>query len=89
MTKPKESAAAGWWKLTAPFCPDPDRERRRLETQSGQVWSTVELAGQFDVMGFLAPYVVVRRKSDGFKGSLELQHSPRFYFNFERDPKAP
>jgi hypothetical protein len=27
--------------------------------------------------------VVVRRRSDGGKGSLEFQHQPRFYFNFQ------
>jgi hypothetical protein len=32
--------------------------------------------------GFKAPLVVVRRKSDGKKGSLEFQHQPRFYFGF-------
>jgi hypothetical protein len=34
------------------------------------------------VVGFTAPYVVVRRRSDGKKGSLEFQHDPRFYFGF-------
>ncbi len=33
----------------------------------------------------LAPYVVVRRKSDGQKGSLEFQHHPRYYFRFQLD----
>lgn len=31
----------------------------------------------------MAPLVVVRRKADGVKGSLEFQHNPRFYFNFQ------
>jgi hypothetical protein len=34
------------------------------------------------VIGFMAPLVVVRRRSDGKKGSLEFQHSPRHYFGF-------
>jgi hypothetical protein len=29
--------------------------------------------------------VVVRRKADGAKGSLEFQSAPRFFFNFEPD----
>jgi hypothetical protein len=33
----------------------------------------------------MAPFVVVRRKADGRKGSLEFQHHPRFYFNFMPD----
>lgn len=56
--------------------------RAALEAEHGQVWDTSELTGDFDVTGFMAPLVVVRRKSDGVKGSLEFQHSPRFYFSF-------
>jgi len=58
--------------------------RTELEARYGQVWDTQELQQDFDVIGFLAPLVVVRRKSDGVKGSLEFQHGPeRFYFNFQ------
>lgn len=57
--------------------------REYLEQQHGQVWDTEELAGDFSVEGFLAPFVAVRRKSDGIKGSLMFQHSPRFYFDFK------
>jgi len=63
---------------------EPD-SREALEGQHGQVWSTDELSRDFEVLGFLAPYVVVRRRSDGQKGSLEFQHSPRFYFGFRLD----
>jgi len=59
--------------------------REALEAKYGQVWDTRELARDFIVLGFAAPYVVVRRKADGVKGSLEFQHSPRFYFNFQAD----
>ena len=57
-------------------------ERAELEARYGQVWDTSELQRDFDVIGFMAPLVVVIRKSDGVKGSLEFQHNPRFYFNF-------
>ena len=53
-----------------------------LEVQHGRVWDTAELSEEFTVEGFLAPFVVARRKSDGQRGSMEFQHSPRFYFNF-------
>ena len=59
--------------------------REALEGQHGQVWDTQQLAQDFEVIGFLAPLVVVRRKADGVKGSLEFQHMPRFYFNFVLD----
>jgi hypothetical protein len=54
-----------------------------LEKQYGQVWTTTELAQVFEVIGFMAPLVVVRRKADGVKGSLEFQHQPRMYFSFK------
>lgn len=57
-------------------------EREELESRYGQVWDTSELQRDFDVIGFMAPFVVAIRKSDGVKGSLEFQHQPRFYFNF-------
>ena len=57
--------------------------REALEAQHGQVWTTSELSSDYEVLGFMAPFVVVRRKSDGRKGSLEFQHGPRFYFNFQ------
>ena len=59
--------------------------REALESEYGQVWDTSELSQQFEVVGFMAPFVVARRKTDGKKGSLEFQHSPRFYFNFVLD----
>ena len=59
--------------------------REALNTEHGQVWNTGELTTEFEVLGFMAPYVVVRRNRDGCKGSLEFQHSPRLYFNFVAD----
>ena len=59
--------------------------REALEAEHGKVWDTDQLRQEFDVLGFMAPFVVVRRKSDGTKGSLEFQHNPRFYFNFQPD----
>jgi hypothetical protein len=45
-------------------------------------WTTDEVRELFDVIGFMAPFVVVIRKSDGVKGSLMFNHDPRVYFNF-------
>ena len=56
-----------------------------LQARHGQVWSTEELRQEFEVIGFMAPVVVVRRKSDGAQGSLEFQHQPRFYFGWAQD----
>ena len=59
--------------------------REALEAEHGQVWDTDQLRQDFEVVGFLAPLVVVRRKADGAKGSLEFQHSPRLYWGFVED----
>ena len=56
--------------------------REHLEQIHGRVWDTSELQQDFSVEGFLAPFVVVRRKSDGQRGSLLFQHSPRLYHSF-------
>ena len=58
------------------------KERAALEALHGQVWNTTELGRDFEVIGFLAPFVGVRRKSDGVVGSLVFQHMPRFHFRF-------
>jgi hypothetical protein len=65
----------------------------RLTTRDGinyiyqvkETWTIAELQRDFDVTGFAAPFVVVRRKSDGKVGTLEFTHSPRVYFGFRED----
>jgi hypothetical protein len=59
--------------------------REALEAKHGQVWDTSQLSDDFEVIGFDAPLVVVRRKADGVKGSLYFQHNERFYFGFQVD----
>ncbi len=58
-------------------------ERESLEQKYGQVWTTGELTDTFSVLAFLAPFVKVKRHSDGQTGTLMFQHHPRYYFNFE------
>lgn len=58
------------------------RSRAVLERAYGRVWETGELSQEFEVLGFRAPLVAVRRRSDGSLGSLLFQHTPRFYFRF-------
>ena len=57
--------------------------RAELERQYGQVWDTSQLQEDFQVLGFMAPFVVVKRRSDGVRGSLMFQNSPRFYYSFQ------
>lgn len=51
----------------------------------GQTWDTQQLQEDFTVEGFLAPFVLVKRKSDGVRGTLEFRHNPRVYFRFVPD----
>lgn len=57
--------------------------REALETQHGSVWTTDELRRDFSVVGFMAPFCVVIRNEDGVRGSVEFQHNPRYFFNFQ------
>lgn len=61
--------------------------REKLEAEYGKenVWNIAELQEQFKVKGFLAPYACVERRSDGATGTVMFQHSPRFYFHFQKD----
>jgi hypothetical protein len=60
-------------------------DREELAAKYGQVWDAEELANEFEVFGFIAPFIAVRRKSDGVNGSIKFQHRPRFYFSFVQD----
>ena len=57
--------------------------REYLEAKHGEVWDTTELQEQFEVTGFMAPFVGVRRRCDGKRGSVMFQASPRVYFKFQ------
>jgi hypothetical protein len=54
-----------------------------LEARPGPVWDTGQQARAFEIVGFMAPIVVVRRRRDGQKGSLMFRHQPRFDFGLE------
>ena len=59
------------------------QSRKALEAAHGEVWNTAELSEDFEVLTFAAPFVVVRRKIDRVRGSLQFQHAPRLYYAFE------
>jgi hypothetical protein len=63
----------------------PHEDYREAVSAGYPQWTTDELQRDFEVLGFAAPFVVVRRRSDGIKGSLEFTYSPRVYFNWEPD----
>lgn len=58
-------------------------KRHELEKEYGEVLDSSELLDKHEILGFMAPYVIVRRESDGVEGTFEFQHEPRFYFNWK------
>lgn len=48
----------------------------------GPLWDTEEMQRDFEPLGFAAPFIVVRRREDGQRGTLTFTHSPRVYFDF-------
>ena len=45
--------------------------------------TTAEMQEQYKVIGFSLNMCIVERKSDGVKGTLDFDHSPRLYYNFQ------
>lgn len=64
---------------------DEQKVREELEAKHGKLWTTAEAMAEFSFEGFGAPFVVVTRKADGVRGTLEFTHMPRFYFGFRAD----
>ncbi len=57
-------------------------QKEELEKLFGEVLSTSKATQKYEFIAFCAPFVEVRRKSDGKHGTLEFQANPRFYFKF-------
>ena len=62
---------------------EPYRDLARAEER----WDTDQVRELFEVHSFLAPFVLVTRKQDGVRGTLEFTHNPRWYFNFRPDDR--
>ena len=54
--------------------------REELAAVHGEVYDTAELLLAFQVEGFLAPYVKVKRRSDGVVGTMMFQHKERYFY---------
>jgi len=66
---------------------DEQERLNQLVTEYGadNVWDTQGVQKDFEIIGFMAPFVVARRKSDNAKGTLTFCHDPRFYFDFREN----
>lgn len=59
---------------------DETKERERLKKKWGNVYNTEEVQEKFQILSYLAPYIICIEKSTKKKGVLMFQHFPRFYF---------
>ena len=53
-----------------------------LEEKYGEVLNTTEATAKYEFKSFLAPFVLVERKSDEVEGLLQFSDYPRYYFDF-------
>lgn len=58
-------------------------QQREVRGEVRESWTTEELQQEFTVDGFALGMVVVVRKSDGVRGTLNFVHSPRLYYDFQ------
>lgn len=58
------------------------RSRDQLKEHMGEVWDSDELRERFEVLGYRAPFAVVRDRKTGERGSVLFQNNPRYYFGF-------
>ena len=56
--------------------------RLKKEYGNNNVWLTADFRKDFVALGFMSPFVVVKCKKTGKKGSLTFQHHPRVYFDW-------
>ena len=81
--------------------PDPTEQARReliprmpaelaaARVRGEPVWTADEMARDFEALGFMAPFVVVRRLADNVRGTLMFTDHPRYYFGWEPETLAP
>lgn len=50
--------------------------------------TTEEMQEQYEVLGFALGFCIVKRKSDGVRGTLDMLHHPRVYFDFEPERES-
>ena len=67
--------------------PEMPAELEKAVSRGERVWSTDEFRQEFESIGFLSPFVVVRRKSDRVQGVMQFttmqSAHKRYYFDFE------
>jgi len=66
---------------------DPDHSgrthRAALEAEHGKVWDNGQAYLEFEVIGYMLPLTIVRRRSDGVIGTLNSTMGCGFFFNWQ------
>lgn len=55
----------------------------QAKAEGKPTWDTASLQRDFEVVSFMAPFVVVRERASGRRGTMTFSHSPRVYFDFQ------
>ena len=53
-----------------------------LKESYPEVLTTQEATDKYEFIGFMAPYVMVKDRVTGKKGTMQFDHRPRYYFGF-------
>lgn len=61
------------------------KTREELTKDFGNVYDCEDIHTAYEIIGFAAPFVYVKEKANGKKGTLIFQHNPRFYYSFEEE----
>ena len=48
-----------------------------------RVWTAEAFAREFELLGLLISPAIIRRKSDGLKGTIRFEGNPRVFFDFQ------
>lgn len=52
-----------------------------FEVPAGAI-TTEQFREQYEAVGFMAPFVMVKVRATGAKGTMQFTHSPRYYFDY-------
>ncbi len=61
------------------------RTREELEAIDTPVYDTTQVEERYEVLGFRAPFAIVRERATGLNGSMLFQNHPRYFFSFRSD----
>ncbi len=63
------------------------KRKPKPEPPKGQVWTSEQFGQEFEILGLMISPTIVRRKSDGMRGTIQFHGDPRIFFDFRPEPK--